>query len=153
MEKSGRERLQFSKIQIGVIVGDLDKAVEYYEALGIGPFRPSKGTPTDRKVYGKPDPDIKNRAKVAQIGPIEFELLQPISGKSVQRKFLETKGEGISHLGFHVDDLDKEVAKLIRKGFQVISSGRYVEESSGGFAWFDIDKIGGIQFELMKQPK
>ncbi len=33
------EQLPFSKVdQIGVIVRDIDKAVEYYQSLGIGPF-------------------------------------------------------------------------------------------------------------------
>ena len=31
----------FSKVDhIGVVVRDIDKAVEYYESLGIGPFEP-----------------------------------------------------------------------------------------------------------------
>jgi len=153
METSEVEKLQFSKVQIGVIVRDLDKAIAYYEALGIGPFLPTNGIVTDRKIYGKPAPDVKNKTVATHIGTIEFELGQPISGESPQRKFLESKGDGISHLGFHVDDIDKETAKLAQRGFKVISGGKYTETDKGGFAFFDTDEIGGIQIELTQQPK
>ena len=38
MEKSRTEKSLFSKVdRAGLVVSDLDKAIEYYEALGIGP--------------------------------------------------------------------------------------------------------------------
>ena len=151
MEKIGIEESPFSKVaQIGVIVRDMDKAIEYYQSLGIGPFEPLKTTSTDRKAYGKPAPDVKNLVRVAQMGQVQFELVQPVSGESVQKEFLEGRGEGINHLGFFVDDLDKEVAKLVEKGFKVISSGKLV--GGGGFAYLDTDKVGGIMFELIQRP-
>jgi len=145
------ENLPYTKVdQVGVIVRDLDRAVEYYQALGIGPFESLNVVPTDRKVYGKPADDVKNLARVAQMGQLQFELIQPVSGESVQKESLDTKGEGISHLGFFVDDIDKEVAKLVGQGFKVISNGKFV--GGGGFAYFDTDKVGGVQFELIQWP-
>ena len=70
-----------------------------------------------------------------------------------QKEYLEEKGEGISHLGFHVDDLDEEVKKMLDKGFKITSQGKFTEIPDGGFVWFNTDKVGGVQFELMKQPK
>jgi len=151
MEKTGAEKLPFSKVdQVGIIVRDMDKAVEYYQSLGIGPFEALNVTATDRKVYGRPADDVKNEVKIAPAGGIELELVYPASGKSVQREFLETKGEGINHLGFIVDDIDKEVAKLVEKGFEIISSGKFV--GGGGFAYFDTGKVGGVLFELIQFP-
>ena len=154
MEKSGVEKSPFSKVcQVGVIVKDVDKAVEYYQSLGIGPFESSKTAHlvTDRKVYGKPADDVKNKARLAQMmGQLYLELVQPVSGESIQKEFLETKGEGINHLGFLVDDIDKETAKLEEKGFKVISSTRYA--GGGGIAYFDTDKVGGVIFELIQPP-
>jgi len=145
------ENLPYMKVdQVGVIVRDMDRAVEYYQALGIGPFESLNVVPADRKVYGKPADDVKNLARVAQMGQLQFELIQPVSGESVQKEFLESKGEGINHLGFFVDDIDKEVAKLVEKGFKVISNGKFV--GGGGFAYFDTDKVGGVQFELIQWP-
>ena len=136
---------------VGVLVADLDEAIKYYQSLGIGPFVSVKGsTIVDRMVYGKPAPDVKNRASLGQLGPIKIDLTQPVSGKSIQREFLEKHGEGINHIAFQVDDLEKETAKLVERGFKVVSSAKFV--GGGGFAYFDTDKVGGVQIEL-NQPR
>jgi len=151
MGKVVMEKSPFSKVdQVGVIVKDMDKAIEYYQDLGIGPFKPMGTIAVDRRVYGKPADNVKNLARIAHLGNVELELLQPISGESIQRQSLERHGEGIDHLGFFVDDIDKETARLVEKGFKVISSGKYV--GGGGFALFDTDKVGGVLFELVQRP-
>lgn len=145
------EKSPFSKVdQIGVIVKDLDKTVEYYESLGIGPFKSLKLTYTERKLRGKPADDIKINMKVAQMGPIQLELVQPVAGESLPKEFLESRGEGVNHLGFFVDDIDKEVAKLEKKGHKVVFRTRF--QGGGGTAHFDTDRIGGITLELIQWP-
>ena len=153
MEKTGAEKSPFSEAShIGIVVKDIDEAIEYYQSLGIGPFGPSpKGhLSTDRKVYGKPADDVKIKARVAQMGPLYIELVQPVEGESLQKEFLETKGEGINHLGFFVDDIDKETAKMEKQGFKVISSVRY--KGGGGAFYFDTEKVGGVMLELVQWP-
>jgi catechol 2,3-dioxygenase-like lactoylglutathione lyase family enzyme len=89
------ERSTFSSVhQIGVIVRDIDEAVAFYEDLGIGPFEAPKGPAPifDRQVYGKPAPDVKNRIGTTQMGAVQLELVQPVSGKSLQMEFLEKHG-------------------------------------------------------------
>ncbi|MDD5081879.1 MAG: VOC family protein [Dehalococcoidales bacterium] len=148
-----KEKSPYAEVwQIGVLVRDLDEAVKYYESLGIGPFVYSTGgTPVYREVYGKPAPDVTNRVASAQMGAVSFELVQPVTGKSVQREFLEKHGEGINHLGFMVDDVDKEVARMAKKGFKVVSSGREVAGAPFRFAYLDTDKVGGVVFEIVKK--
>ncbi len=153
MDNAPKRKSPFSTVyQVGVVVRDMDQAVRYYEALGIGPFESPKGTAPilERQVYGKPAPDVKNRISTAQMGPVELELVQPISGKSVQGEFLEKHGEGVNHLGFLVDQLDLEVARLLEKGFRVISRGKLADGQA--FAYLDTDKIGGVVFELVQPP-
>jgi len=106
---------------------------------------------TDRKVHGKPADDIQNISMMAQMGPIRFELIQPVSGESVQKEFLETRGEGVNHLEFVVDNLEEEVAKLAEKGVKVISSGIFSE--GGNFAYLNTDKTGGIIFDFFELPQ
>ena len=134
---------------LGVVVRDLDKAIEYFQLLGIGPFKsnPSE-VATDRRVYGKPA-EIKLRGAEAQLGPIKFELIQPVAGESVQKEFLETKGEGINHIGFMVDDLDRQVKKLEEKGFRPISTGKIPPK--GAFAYMGTNRVGGVFIELIKK--
>jgi len=151
MKEKTKEKSPFVQIdQVGVVVRDLDRAVKHYSSLGIGPFEPLDLTRIERTVYGKPAGHVRNRSRVARMGPIQFELLQPLSGESIQKEFLEKRGEGINHLGFLVDDLDKEINKLVAKGFKVISSVRYL--GGGGVAYLDTDRIGGVLFELIQWP-
>ncbi|HJX69822.1 MAG TPA: VOC family protein [Dehalococcoidia bacterium] len=151
MEKVGTEKPPFSKVdQIGVIVRDMDKAIEYYQDLGIGPFKPMGTIAVDRRVYGKVVTDVKNLIRVTQMGQVQLELIQPLAGQSIQREFLDRHGEGINHLGFFVDDVDEETAKMTQKGFKVIANTRYV--GGGGGDYFDTGKVGGVLFEVIQWP-
>lgn len=140
---------------MAMVVKDVDKAVEHYEALGIGPFvnlhsGPHGITVIERKIGGKPADDIKNITKGARIGQIELHLIQPAGGWSLPMGFLEKRGEGLHHLAFSVDDLDKEVAKLEKKGFKVLYRAKFLQ--GGGYAWFNFDEVGGVLVELTQWP-
>ena len=141
---------------VSVIVRDMNKAIEYYQSLGIGPFPPLIGpsgtTPlTEKKVRGKPmDYNIDLRLAEGGVGQIQFEVIQPLEGETPVKEFLGKKGEGMHHLGFFVDDLDKETAKMAEKGFMVSQSG---ETPGVKWAYFDTDRVGGVVIELMQQAK
>ena len=144
---------------VGVVVRDMDKAVEYYQSLGIGTFEPEvtvdRHTYKDLKIYGKtPDPDTipKTKIRFGQIGSLRLELMQPIEGESFHNEFLDSKGEGIEHIGFTVDDLDKETAKLVDKGVPIIMSGKIPAIGGLGIAHFDTRKVGNVIIELL-QPR
>jgi methylmalonyl-CoA/ethylmalonyl-CoA epimerase len=140
---------------IGLIVRDMDKAIEYYQSLGIGPFgspkRPFHHVAIE--VMGKPIAldSIKFNASFAPMGPVQLELIQPAEGQYFWREFLETRGEGINHLGFLVDDIDKEQAELEEKGFKVLYRSRY--QKPGGAAYFDTGEVGGVLIELIQRPQ
>jgi methylmalonyl-CoA epimerase len=146
------EKLPFSKIdQVGIVVKDMEKAIEYYESLGIGPFKQLKNVVhIERMIRGKPANDVKNEVRVAQMGSVQLELVHTIEGDSLQKEFLETRGEGVNHLGFYVDDLDKEIAKLEKKGVKVLSRSRY--KGGGSAVYLDTTKIGGVILELIQWP-
>ncbi len=153
MSGARRDGSPFAAVcQIGMVVRNMDAALEYFQALGVGPFESSKDPApiVDRIVHGRPAPDVKNRISTARMGAVELELVQPLAGESIQKEFLEKRGEGINHIGFFVDDLAAETARLVEKGFRVVSSGRTT--SGGAFAYFDTDRVGGIIFELMQRP-
>ncbi len=68
---------------IAVIVRDIDKAVEYYQSLGIA-------TVGREVVFPEAKPSI--RAKFVDIGSVPIEFIQPLEGESDYKKFLESKG-------------------------------------------------------------
>ena len=150
------EESAFSRVQVGVTVKDINQAVKYYEALGIGPFTwlfdDLKLVLTERELYGKDATGVKNLIMVAQMGPVQLEVIQPTTDtqESLATEFLRERGEGINHLGFFVDDIDKELAKLVEKGFKPIQKGKF--ERGGGFAFFDTGKLGHFLIELIQWP-
>jgi len=139
---------------ICIVVRDMDKAVESLQSLGIATIKSdeyiiSNDTIADFMIQGKPAPKFKIRARLFQIGSTTFEFIQPIEGETNQMMFLNSQGEGIQHIGFDVDDLEKESAKLVKKGIKVIESGKVV----GGptFYHFAATKIGNLDLQLMQR--
>jgi methylmalonyl-CoA epimerase len=50
----------------------------------------------------------------------EIELLEPIDPQSSVAKFLESRGEGIHHICFEVENVDQELCMLADKGVQLL---------------------------------
>ena len=141
---------------LAVVVWDMDKAVEYYQSLGIATCQPEfmldSSRYTDYEVYGKtPDTTDKTRMRFVQIGSFQIELVQPVEGEPIYKEFLNSKGEGAHHMAFTVDDLDEETAKLVEKGIPVIT--RVKLSTGGGFAYFDTGKVGSLITELIQQTR
>ena len=167
---AGEETKNWTFHHLGVIVADLDKAVEYYQSLGIVDFFPESPGPanspvwTELIVYGKevikdgkllvpPKPGAKpGGLRFCRVGSIALELIQPgeSSVKNVNDDFLDNFGEGIDHVAYGVapEHFKEEVDKMKAKGLPIILSGEQV--NGGGFVYFDTRKVGGIVIELMK---
>ena len=154
MEKIEIKKSPLSNVDhVGVVVRDMDKAIEHYQSLGIGPFERLKNMGLAKsEVMGKPiELDaIKIKARIARMGQIGFELIQPVAGESLWKEFLETKGEGINHLGYLVDDIDKRTVGLEKIGYKVLWSARFTR--GGGAAYFDTRQVGGVIIELIQWP-
>ena len=149
MEKVKAETSPFSQIgQVGIVVNDIDQAINYLNSLGVETFEPKRIQITERWLRGKPA-NYKCELKFARLGSVELYLIQPIEGETIHKEVLESKGEGIHHLGFFVADLDKEVAKLTKLGVKVIQSGR--RPGGGGFAYLDTHVGSGILLELIQR--
>ena len=98
-------------VQIGVVVADLDQSIRNLsEIFGIGPFRvidwPPEGRTDIQKFYHGEPGDFTARMAFTELGSIELELIQPISGKSIWADFLREKGGGIHHIRFNVEEID-----------------------------------------------
>ncbi len=135
--------------QIGVVVRDVDKAIEYYSKnFGLGPFKTIVISRKDAVVRGKPA-NYKAKLAFADMGQAQLELIEILEGETIQKEFLNSKGEGIHHLGFIVKDLEGEVAKWEKGGFGVLQRSKPGEP---GFAYMDTERVGGVILELI-QPQ
>ena len=126
---------------ISYAVTDIDATIEAWSRLyGIGPWTVQENGGTD--VKGRP---WKIRMAFAYVGPVEIELVQSLEGRIFQSKFIDKWGEGVHHLGFFVEDVDAEVARLVEEGANLLI------HDPGRFAYFDAGGPGGAIFELMSK--
>ncbi|MBN1380769.1 MAG: VOC family protein [Deltaproteobacteria bacterium] len=144
---------------VGIPVRDLDKSLENYKAVGIATFQPEflidSSTFAEYLVYGKtPDPVVKTRGAMGKMGPLGIELLQPVAGETVHKEFLESKGEGIGHIAYIVDDLEAETAQLVEKGFPVILSIKNQGQTARSAVYIDTrSKFSHLVIELLQARK
>ncbi len=67
--------------------------------------------------------DVANqKVKVGffKVGDVRLELLEPTDPSSPIAKFLETRGEGLHHLAFTVDNIEARIAELENAGLRMI---------------------------------
>lgn len=94
---------------VGVVVQSADEALKFYrDALGLAV--------TDDRVIE----DQGVRGVLLGIGGSEIELLEPTRDDTGVAKFLASRGEGMHHICFESDDVDKELDAARAKGLQLI---------------------------------
>jgi methylmalonyl-CoA/ethylmalonyl-CoA epimerase len=146
MTQTSSARVRVKRInQVALVVRDLQKVVEsYWHILGIGPWTIySWESPFiyDRRYRGKPV-SAREKIALAQVGDIQLELCQPISGQSIYQDHLMRCGEGLHHLNFLADNPDNVVEALADQGFPSLQSGRY--GNVGAFNYIDIEPLHAI---------
>jgi catechol 2,3-dioxygenase-like lactoylglutathione lyase family enzyme len=134
---------------VGVIVKDMEKTIAYLSSIGIGPFGMAGGgkwveVPFKGELRGRPAA-WKVKISNAKLGSGELELLQPSGGKSLLQEFLDNHGEGLHHIGYITDNLNRDIKALAKQGVKVLTSAN---ADKGGFAYFDTGVHGGVVTEL-----
>ncbi len=136
---------------VSIVVADIDTATRYYERIGIGPFTEYPPMSEYVKIDVPDEEGFYNLTiRCAQIGPVQLQLIQPGSGKSLYRDHLENKGEGVYHLGFVVDDIETSEQAVRDMGLEVISSGR--RENGSGFAYLGTAGEAGVTLLIRQSP-
>jgi methylmalonyl-CoA/ethylmalonyl-CoA epimerase len=137
---------------MAIVVKDADKTVKYYQSLGMGPFITAPPIEiTKRTERGEPITSGSSKIKevIGNMGMVRLQLIQPLEGKSIFQEFLDTKGEGVHHYAFLVDDIEKEEAKFVNKGVEILSS---VRVQGGGHIIINTGETGGVLIELVQAP-
>jgi methylmalonyl-CoA/ethylmalonyl-CoA epimerase len=131
---------KFSKVdQIGIVVKDMEATMKFYEKMfGIEPF-PTVESAVD---------SARLKIGLFQLGEVQIELIQVLEGENILSRFLEKRGEGLHHLGFFVEDIEEEVARLEKGGIKVLERGTVLGVVK--FAHLDTEKILGVVLELIQ---
>ncbi len=94
---------------VGIVVHSADEALKFYrDALGLP-------VSADRVIE-----DQGVRGVLLQIGGSEIELLEPTRNDTGVARFLESRGEGMHHICFESDDVEKELEAARAKGIELI---------------------------------
>ena len=94
---------------IGIAVTSLDEAIPFYEkVLGLDCY--SIEEVKDQKV----------KTAFFKVGQTKIELLEPTDSESAVAKFISKRGEGIHHIAFAVNDIDRKLKEVEEKGVRLI---------------------------------
>jgi len=127
---------------LGFIVKDMDQTIDYYRSLGIATIGP------ELPIMQNEDKEPMLKVRFIRIGSIDIEFFQPVATGTRQHDFLTKHGEGIQHMAFAVDDIDKEVDELTGQGVKLLLRGGAPNGSR--IAYFDTGKIGDFLIELVQ---
>ena len=122
-----REPVFTQVMQIGIVVRDLDAAIQQYvDEYGIGPWqRHEELTPDnarDVRVYGQPAAVWRVAAASTMVGQVMWELIEPLDEESVFAHFLAEKGEGVHHIAVATPRFDETVTAEAERGRELVLS-------------------------------
>src|SRR5512140_276458 len=95
--------------------------------------------------------DQKVRMTLFDAGSAGLELLEPTSSDSTVARFIDKRGEGIHHLSFEVEDIEKEIERLRGVGFQMIDEKP--RRGAGGYlvAFIHPKSTNGVLVEISQK--
>ena len=124
---------------IGILVSNLDEAIKLYEDCF--------GTEVD-KIETLAERGVK--AAILSLGQgANLELLEPLPDSNMA-KVLEKRGEGLHHITFEVDDVDKELSRLSERGIELIDK-KARPGFEGMVAFVHPKSVRGVLVELCQK--
>ncbi len=135
--------------QVAYVVHDMAQALESYGAV-FGPFESYKAELKDCTIRGE-KADCTLHVATNNLGPIEVELIAVLEGHPPHKDHLLEHGEGLHHIRFDVEDIEKKLAAMVESGFEVIFYQEFSPEIS--FAYLESPaEMGGHIVELLQMP-
>ena len=142
----------FSRLaHVSIVVKDIMESVQYYESLGIGPFKKPEHHIFSVTAFRGVPLESKLIIREANIGTVTLQLVQHISGDHIVKEFIDRRGYGVYHLGFLVENIDEHEKDMTRRGIDVLQKGR--REDGTGYSYFDTESKAGIILEIKEYSK
>lgn len=127
---------------IGIVVKDLEKSLRpYQELLGL-------------KLKETEELDVQGaltRVAFFPIGEVNVELVHTTAKTGLAAEFLRDHGEGIHHIAFEVEDLEKTFERLRSRGAKFVW-GKIITGSRGSkVAFLEAEEFNGVYIELVQK--
>jgi methylmalonyl-CoA/ethylmalonyl-CoA epimerase len=127
---------------ICIVVRDIDASVAYYESIGIGPWQDYPPlTEYTRLTVANPEAFYELKYKLVNLGNVQLQLCQPPELDCPQRRFLDSRGEGVFHIGFEAD-VDEAATAAAGIGLNALARGQ--RDNGSGFIYFDTAADAGV---------
>ena len=123
---------------IGIAVRSMDAARKAYEAMGLA----VESTDT---VAGE-----KVRIAFLPVGDTRIELLEPMSPEGAIARAIEKRGEGIHHIAFLVDDIQKAIVDAKAGGLQMVDENPRVGAHGRRVAFVHPKSTNGVLIEFVQ---
>jgi len=88
-----------------------------------------------------------------KVGPNKIELLEASNPTSPIAKFLEKRGEGIHHIAFAVDNIEKEIERLTTLGYRLINETAKKGADNKRIAFLHPKSSNGVLIELCQDEQ
>ena len=119
--------------QVALVTKDIEASAKRWAAvLGVDVPKITTTRPGNEvhMVYqGKPS---NARAKLAflRAGQVTVELIEPVGAGSSWKKFLDEHGEGVHHIAFNVQNLERADSEMKALGYDEIHRGRWDSDNA-----------------------
>lgn len=94
-------------------------------------------------------PNEKMNVSAAQIGDTQLHIVESTASDGVIAKFIESRGQGLHHIAFCVDNLDQWVSKLKQKGVKLIPE-EPIPYPKGKYIFIHPKSAFGVLIELIE---
>jgi methylmalonyl-CoA/ethylmalonyl-CoA epimerase len=136
-------------IKVALVVHDVEKTSQAFaDLLGVDVPQWIITDTVDKTDATYQSQPMEARAKLAffDLGSLSLEIIEPVGGPSVWRDFLDTKGQGVHHIAFRVQDMDAEIAMLEGKDMPAVQRGNF---TGGCYSYIDSTDKLGVMLELL----
>lgn len=127
---------------IGIAVRSIEEQLPYYEEiLGL-------------KCYNiEVVEDQKVKTAFFKVGQTKIELLEPTSDDSTIAKFIENRGEGVHHIAYATNSVEKALKHAEEKGVQLIDKAPRQGAEGLSIAFLHPRSTGRVLTELCEHPE
>jgi methylmalonyl-CoA/ethylmalonyl-CoA epimerase len=137
-------------VQIGVVVPDIDSAVQAWsQLLGVDPPAVIITDTVDLAHTRYQDQPTPAQAKLAffDLGQVALELIQPLGEPSTWNDQLVAHGASLHHIAFEIKGMDGHIQDLQGHGLRLVQRGDY---QGGRYAYVDGQAKFGTVIELLE---
>ena len=124
---------------IGIATHSIDATLEFYKKLGLE----VKCTEIVK--------DQQVKVAVMQVGDSAIELIESTAENSPVSRFISSRGQGLHHVTFEVNDLEKHLEILKDQNIRLIDENPRYGADGALVAFIHPDSTGGVLIEL-SQP-